>query len=123
MQNDEKKLAQLLAGLVPAEATLIGPFELDGHPDHEATGRACLIAARECGVRMGRYPIWAWYRDAAELRSQRMARRFVLSSQAQCAKKQAIAQFHSQTVERPGGAIVPSHVLEYFYRPYEIFLF
>jgi hypothetical protein len=48
--------------------------------------------------------------------------RFVLSERARAAKRKAIAEFRSQLDDRPGGAILPAHVLDYFYQPYEVFL-
>ena len=48
--------------------------------------------------------------------------RFTLSPGAQRAKQTAIQRFQSQLRDRPGGAIVPRHVLEYFARPYEMFV-
>jgi LmbE family N-acetylglucosaminyl deacetylase len=72
VQDDEGDLARMLTELVPAEATLVAPFELDGHLDHEATGRACLITARRCGATLARYPIWAWYRPSSALSSGRV---------------------------------------------------
>jgi LmbE family N-acetylglucosaminyl deacetylase len=122
VRDDENQLAEMLADLIPAEATLVGPFELDGHPDHEATGRACLVAARRCGVTFARYPIWALHRDSRELRSEARPRRFLLSTQARRAKQRALAHFQSQIRERVGGAIVPAHVLEYFLHSYELLL-
>jgi LmbE family N-acetylglucosaminyl deacetylase len=122
VRDYEDRLAQLVTELVPAGATLVGPFELDGHPDHESAGRACRIAARRCGAVFAQYPIWAWHRGSDELRSEPCATRFLLSAQARSAKQRALTHFRSQFSERPGGAIVPAHVLRYFRRPYEVFL-
>jgi LmbE family N-acetylglucosaminyl deacetylase len=122
LTNHEVELAQALAKCLPDGATVIAPFEYDGHPDHEAASRACQAAARIRGLRIVRYPIWAWERAPAELLIQRAAVRFVLDSRAQQAKLNAISQFRSQIEQRPGGAIVPAHVLEYFNQPYEVFL-
>jgi LmbE family N-acetylglucosaminyl deacetylase len=33
----------------------------DGHPDHEATGRAAAAAAKRAGARFLEYPIWMWH--------------------------------------------------------------
>jgi hypothetical protein len=46
----------------------------------------------------------------------------MLTPAAQRAKQSAIQSFQSQLRDRPGGAIVPAHVLEYFARPYEMFV-
>jgi hypothetical protein len=46
----------------------------------------------------------------------------MLSPSAQQAKQSAIHRYESQLSDRPGGAIVPARVLEYFVRPYEMFV-
>jgi LmbE family N-acetylglucosaminyl deacetylase len=118
----EVELQQSLARCIPDGAVVVAPFEFDGHPDHEAVARACRNAARERGFTLVRYPIWAWHRGSAELFRERNGVRFVLSERARAAKRRAVAQFRSQLEERPGGAIVPAHVLAYFDQPYEVFL-
>jgi LmbE family N-acetylglucosaminyl deacetylase len=118
----EDELSRAVASHVSNDAILIAPFEFDGHPDHEATGRACISAAHAGGCALARYPIWAWHCGSQELFAQSQPRRFLLSPAAQSAKSRAFANFRSQLADRPGGAIVPSHVLEYFTRPYEVFL-
>ncbi len=40
---------------------LLAPWAADGHPDHEAVGRACASAARRHGARLLAYPVWAWH--------------------------------------------------------------
>ena len=69
-----------------------------------------------------RYPIWGWYRGARELFRERGGVRYLLDQVARQAKLRALAEFRSQLGDRPGGAIVPAHVLKYFQRPYEMFL-
>jgi LmbE family N-acetylglucosaminyl deacetylase len=122
LTNCEGELAQALAKCMPDGAIMVAPFEYDGHPDHEAAGRACLTAARIRGLRIVRYPIWAWERGSPELLMERAAGRFVLDCRAQQAKLNAISQFRSQIEQRSGGPIVPAQVLEYFNGPYELFL-
>ncbi len=118
----EVELAQALAKCIPDGAVVVAPFEFDGHPDHEAVARACKSAALERGLMLVRYPIWAWHRGSPELLRERRAVRFMLDARAQQAKRKALVEHRSQLAERPGGAIVPAHVLDYFNRPYEVFL-
>lgn len=118
----EVELARSLAKCIPDGAVIVAPFEFDGHPDHEAVARACRTAATERGLTLVRYPIWAWHRGAAELFMESRSVRFILSERARAAKRKAIAEHRSQLDERPGGAILPAHVLDYFYQPYEVFL-
>jgi LmbE family N-acetylglucosaminyl deacetylase len=118
----EVELAQSLVKCIPDGAIILAPFEFDGHPDHEAVGRACRHAARDRDLTLVRYPIWAWHRGSAELLMERRGVRFMLGKRAREAKKRALAEHRSQLRERPGGAILPAHVLDYFDQPYEVFL-
>ena len=118
----EVELARSLAKCIPDGAIIVAPFEFDGHADHEAVARACRTAAEERGLTLIRYPIWAWHRGSAELFMESHSVRFLLDPPAQAAKRKAIAEHRSQIGERPGGAILPGHVLRYFHQPYEVFL-
>ena len=120
--SHEIELANWLARCIPDGAIMVAPFEFDGHPDHDTAGRACRAAAGVRGFALVRYPIWGWYRGARELFMERRGVRYLLDRPARQAKLRALAQFRSQLDDRPGGAIVPAHVLEYFQRPYEMFL-
>jgi hypothetical protein len=48
--------------------------------------------------------------------------RFMLDDRAREAKRRALSEHRSQLEDRPGGAIVPAHVLDYFSQSYEVFL-
>jgi LmbE family N-acetylglucosaminyl deacetylase len=122
LRDREVELAHSLSKCIPEGALMVAPFELDGHADHDAVGRASQRAARERGLTLVRYPIWAWHRGSAELFMERHSVRFMLSDEAREAKRKAISEHRSQVGERPGGAILPAHVLDYFHQPYEVFL-
>jgi LmbE family N-acetylglucosaminyl deacetylase len=116
-------LQNTLAILCECRPTLIAPYERDGHPDHEAIGRACLQIADKLHLPIARYPIWAWHHcNPCDFELVRLGR-FVLDSVTQAAKAAAIDCFTSQLT--PGESripILPSHVLEYFTRGFEAFL-
>lgn len=40
---------------------LLAPWRHDGHPDHEAAGRAAVKAAARTGTRLLEYPVWLWH--------------------------------------------------------------
>jgi LmbE family N-acetylglucosaminyl deacetylase len=122
VKSHANELATLLETVTPYNATLVGPFEEDGHTDHNAVGMACFRAARKLNVPLVRYPVWAWHRQPADAFKSRKLGRFKLTSQALMAKARAIDCYASQLEERPEGAVMPAHVLEYFRRPYEVFL-
>jgi LmbE family N-acetylglucosaminyl deacetylase len=96
----------------------------DGHPDHEATGRAARDAARQQQSRLSEFPVWAWHwSDPACPSPPRPGGvRCPLHSAARQAKQRAMACFVSQR-EGPGDRqpILPPHVIERFDRLYEVF--
>jgi LmbE family N-acetylglucosaminyl deacetylase len=102
------------------------PLREDGHPDHEAAGRAAARACRSRGARLLEYPIWMWHWSGPE--DPRVpwerAQRVVLSLEARWRKARAIDAFESQIaplLDRPGGeAILPPAVLQRFLRPSEL---
>lgn len=53
-------LAELQQRLRPSDAVFC-PWRYDGHPDHEATGRACAVAAGQVGCTLFEVPIWTWH--------------------------------------------------------------
>jgi LmbE family N-acetylglucosaminyl deacetylase len=118
----EIELTESLMECIPDGAVIVAPFEFDGHPDHEAVARACRSVARHGGFTLVRYPIWAWHRGSAELFEERGRVRFMLDDRAREAKRRALSEHRSQLEDRPGGAIVPAHVLDYFSQSYEVFL-
>ena len=111
----------VLAVLRPS-ATLIAPFEQDGHPDHEATGRVCCELARSQKLALARYPIWAWHQQEPKTLSRLRWGKFSMPSDTQRAKARALQCFDSQLRPRGLPAILPPQVLEYFHRPYEAFV-
>lgn len=55
------RLAGLLQSLLTPDDVLFTTWRLDGHPDHEATGRACAQAAMATGAQLVEVPVWAWH--------------------------------------------------------------
>lgn len=43
------------------DVLLVAPWRRDGHPDHEASGRAAAATASRTGARLLEYPIWFWH--------------------------------------------------------------
>lgn len=119
-------LRQALAAFLRPDDVLITTWRGDGHPDHEHTGEACLLAARDVGARYVEVPVWAWHWSApadARFPWQR-ARRLALTPRTAARKRHALAAFRSQTEPDPDGAaaVLPDHVLERFRRDYEVVL-
>jgi LmbE family N-acetylglucosaminyl deacetylase len=107
---------------LPPDATLIAPFEHDGHPDHEAVARICMALGQRRNVPVLRYPIWAWHHSPPGAWQVGDFVRFPLDAMARRAKARAIRCFASQLDAGSSHAVMPEHVLSYFNRPYEAFL-
>jgi len=122
----EDVVQSYLAGRLGPTSCCVAPWAGDGHPDHEAVGRAATRAAAATGAALWQYPVWAWHWAApGDLAVPwRRGRRLDLSG-AQCrAKRRAIAAFASQVAPLPGEdhAVLPPSVLRHFHRPFEIYL-
>jgi LmbE family N-acetylglucosaminyl deacetylase len=123
VEDNRAALEEALVTLSENRPTLIAPYECDGHPDHDATGRACLQIARVLELPIARYPIWAWHHREPHHFQGTPFGRFALEKPTQASKAAAINCFTSQLA--PGEVrlpIVPVHVLDYFRRDFEAFL-
>ena len=117
--SHESTVERAIKTRLPIEATLIAPFEQDGHPDHEAVARICLSLGERRNMSVLRYPIWAWHHSSPGAWRDGEFVRFELSAEAQMAKSRAIRCFASQLDAGGSHAVMPTHVLSYFSRPYE----
>ena len=123
---DEAALTTALIRRLSPGRWCLATWRGDGHPDHEAVGRAAAAACRATGARLLEYPIWTWH--WAEPDDERVpwdrAYRIDLPERAQSGKAAAIAEFVSQIAPlgpEPGDApILPPAVLARFERPFEV---
>ena len=90
-------LADLLAAAGPGTWCL-STWDGDGHPDHEAVGRAARAVAAHRGVPLLMYPIWTWHWAApADPRVPwSRARSVGLDPETSAAKRAAVRCFGSQ---------------------------
>jgi LmbE family N-acetylglucosaminyl deacetylase len=90
-------LSALLSELRPG-AWCAATWRGDGHPDHEAVGRAAAVAAQRTGAKLLEYPVWMWHRarpDDTAVPWHRTAR--LAPDRAAVARKRVAAQeFQSQ---------------------------
>jgi len=104
---------------------VLAPWRFDGHPDHEAAGRAAWRAARAVGCRRLEYPVWGWHWLDPGCAHMAWEQPKLLDISAVAAhKREAIAQFRTQTgdVSRlHAEPILPAHVLTRFYRNHEVY--
>ena len=105
---------------------LLAPWSGDGHPDHEAVGRAAELVADRDGARLLAYPVWAWHwadPGTATLPWER-GLRVDLPVDVQAKKTSATACFVSQIEPLGPGPqdlpVLPAHVLARFSRSFEV---
>lgn len=122
----EDELTAVLVPLLVGAARCLTTWRGDGHPDHEAVGRAAAAACTSAGTVLAEYPVWAWHwaRPGAGDLPWARARRVALDGDELAVKREAIAAYRSQ-VQAIGptpeeAAVLPPAVLERFTRPYEI---
>lgn len=123
---DEAALTAYLAARLTPGRWCLATWRGDGHPDHEAVGRAAASACAATGAVLLEYPIWAWHwaRPGDARVPWERAYRIDLTEPACQAKERAILAFPSQ-IEDLGpapedAAILPPHVLARFRRPFEV---
>lgn len=102
----------------------LAPFRHDGHPDHEACGRAAAAVTDD----LVELPIWAWHASTPDdncLPWDR-ARAVFLPPAVKARKAAAIAEFRSQVLpigpEPADGAVLTERVLDHFRRDFEVVL-
>lgn len=115
-----------LLGPSPASTWCLSTWEHDGHPDHEATGRAARDACAATGARLLSYPIWMWHwAMPADARVPwDSAHAIGLDAPTYAAKLAAIDAFDTQIRDLSGhgadAAVLPSHVLVRLTRSFEV---
>lgn len=106
------------------DALVVAPWREDGHPDHEAAGRAAATAAHRCGARLLEYPVWFWHWGTPADAPWHAAVRVDLDEPARAAKRAAIDHHRSQVralSDRPGDEVLLTpQVLEHFATTYEV---
>jgi LmbE family N-acetylglucosaminyl deacetylase len=78
------------------DTVIAAPWVDDGHPDHEAVGRAASAAARRTGAQLWEFPIWFWHWASPRDALARRLRPFALGAPATERKRRAIAAHRSQ---------------------------
>lgn len=105
------------------DALLVAPYRHDGHPDHEAAGRAAAIAAVRTDARLLEYPIWLLHAAEPSRLGDDQLVHLALDADERAAKDRAIAAHASQVhplSDEPGDEVLlGEHVLERFRGPIE----
>ncbi|WP_244847664.1 PIG-L deacetylase family protein [Caballeronia sp. SL2Y3] len=126
-QDMEPDLSGYLASHLRPDDIVFATWRHDGHPDHEAVGRAAFSAATALGLPFVEVPLCTW--DWASPDDIRVpwsrARKIVLDGKALARKLRAVQAFRSQLEPDPATgqvAVLPEHVLARLTRPYEVVL-
>jgi LmbE family N-acetylglucosaminyl deacetylase len=121
-------LVARLCELLRPEDLCLAPWWHDGHPDHDACGRAARIAVRSTKAQLLGYLVWAWHwcdPHGSDLPWEH-CHRFEFNRRMAARKRWATAAFVSQTRSRGPGAggtpVLPSPLLRRFWRPFEVFV-
>ncbi|MCX4098582.1 PIG-L deacetylase family protein [Nocardia sp. alder85J] len=127
----EHRLTADVRGLLGEQRTpglrCVAPWRHDGHPDHEAAGRAAAAACASIGARLLEYPVWMWqWADPDHPRVRRTdPAALSLTATARAAKHRALHCFPTQTeplsTDPADAPILPGHILRRFTGPTEIY--
>lgn len=125
---EEHRLTGQLTELLRPGRWCVATWRGDGHPDHEATGRAAAAACAATGAVLVEYPVWTWHwaRPGQQVVPWQRMRRLELEPADRSAKAAAIACFRTQI--RPIGpaaadaAVLSPGFLARFARAYETFI-
>ena len=120
----EDELTERLADQVRDDDVVLAPWSGDGHPDHEACGRAAGAVART----LLEYPVWAWHWAAPGRRPGALGagppgrpRRVGAGPEGGRRRLLPVAG----GADRPGpadGPVLPDRVLAHFRRDHEVVL-
>lgn len=109
-----------------SDVVLCAPWRGDGHPDHEAAGRAAAIAAARTDALLLEYPVWLWHWGGPADLPVVHASRLPLEKAARDAKRAAVAAHASQVGPLSGApgdeALLGADLLAHFDRDDEVFL-
>lgn len=61
VRSHVRRLADWLAGFLRPDDIVMSTWELDGHPDHEASAQATASACASVGARHIQVPVWMWH--------------------------------------------------------------
>jgi LmbE family N-acetylglucosaminyl deacetylase len=115
----EGRITQLLVEILAAAAPgtwCAATWRGDGHPDHEAVGRAAAVACARTGVPLVEYPIWMWHWAVPGDSAVPWHRAYSMPRSVSAAdrKRRAVQCFRSQ-LESPstgGPPVLPAFVVD-----------
>jgi LmbE family N-acetylglucosaminyl deacetylase len=114
---DESILVEQLTDFLDEGDIVLAPWARDGHPDHDATGRAAERATAQTGADLYSYLVWAWHWAEPTDLPWHHALRIDIADLA-TRKREAATCFRSQTTVDP--IVLPAHVRGRLLRSYEV---
>ena len=118
LADHEPRLTDLLTEILdsrPAGTWCAATWRGDGHPDHEAVGRAAAVATAQTNSVLLEYPVWMWHWARPDDPAVPWDRAHsVPLSRAAVDRKQRAAQCYRSQFDAnggPGGPVLPSFVL------------
>lgn len=117
ISEQAQRLDAALDRLLRDTGVLIATWRLDGHPDHEASGRAAAQAASRHGAALLEMPVWMWHwAEAGDARVPwERACRLPLDDDSHGAKCAAAQAYRSQLAPDPttgqGPIVAPGALL------------
>ena len=117
LSDHEDRLADLLGELLaalPGRTWCAATWRGDGHPDHEAVGRAAATATARSGAVLLEYPVWMWHWAAPGDSAVPWHRMYAMPLADNAVElKAAAARCYRTQYEAPDGAsVLPAFVLE-----------
>lgn len=114
-----------LIGLDGTTTLVVAPWRRDGHPDHEAAGRAAAAAAQRTDSALLEYPVWLWHWGSAHDVPWAETLRVRLDGAARARKRRAVMAHASQVAplsEAEGDeAVIGPAMLTRASRDYEVY--
>jgi len=122
---NQAALAEHLRQLLTELDVVVTTWRYDGHPDHEATARACASACKASGARLLEAPVWGWHWSAPHDGAMPLQRAFKIALAPDVVehKRAALACFHSQlTPDASTGAapVLTQAAIERILNPFEL---
>jgi LmbE family N-acetylglucosaminyl deacetylase len=124
--HEENVVAALVAlvGRDGDDTVICAPLRHDGHPDHEAVGRAAALAARRTDARLVEYPVWLWHWGGEQDLPWERVRVLGLDPASAHTKQRAVRTHRSQVAplsDQPGDEVLLGEdLLAHFERPAEL---
>jgi LmbE family N-acetylglucosaminyl deacetylase len=126
--NEIPRLTSALSGQLGPADLCLAPWRSDGHPDHDATGRAALAAAQSTNTPVLEYFVWTWHWASPDTPAVPWSncRRLDLDRRQTARKRWATCAFTSQIRSHDMASrtqpVLTQSTLRRFWRPFEVFV-